>query len=83
MILLIGVSGYFISTAKGKGVEFFNLFEIPAITAELEEGRADLVGEVHELLAILLAVFVVLHALAALKHHFFDKDETLKRMINK
>lgn len=83
LILLIGVSGYFISTAKGKGIEFFNLFEVPAITQALEEDRADLIGEVHEILAITLVVFAVLHAMAALKHHFIDKDETLKRMINK
>lgn len=83
LILSIGISGYFISTAKGKGIEFFTLFEIPAITAPLNEDQADLVGEIHELLAITLISFAVLHALAALKHHFIDKDETLKRMINK
>ncbi|HIO92775.1 MAG TPA: cytochrome b [Leucothrix mucor] len=83
LILLIGVSGYLISTAKGKGIELFSLFEVPAITQALEEGRADLIGEVHEFLAITLIVLVVLHALAAFKHHFIDKDETLKRMINK
>lgn len=83
LILLIGVSGYFISTAKGKGIEFFTLFEVPAITAELEEEFADLIGDAHEIMAIILAIFVVLHAFAALKHHFIDKDETLKRMINK
>ena len=81
LILLIGLSGYFISTAKGKGIEFFTLFEIPAITQSLEEDRADLIGEVHEILAITLIAFAVLHAMAALKHHFIDKDETLKRMI--
>ena len=83
LILLIGVSGYFISTAKGKGIEFFTLFEVPAVTQALEEDRADLIGEVHEILAITLIIFAVLHAMAALKHHFIDKDETLKRMINK
>lgn len=83
LILLIGISGYFISTAKGKGIEFFTLFEVPAITQALEEDCADLIGEVHEILAITLIVFAVLHAMAALKHHFIDKDETLKRMINK
>lgn len=83
LILLIGISGYFISTAKGKSIEFFTLFEVPAITQALEEDRADLIGEVHEILAITLIVFAVLHAIAALKHHFIDKDETLKRMINK
>jgi len=83
LILLIGISGYLISTAKGKGIEFFNFFEIPALTTALEEGRADLIGDAHEMLAITLIVLAVLHAAAALKHHFIDKDETLKRMINK
>jgi cytochrome b561 len=81
LILLIGISGYLISTAKGKGIEFFTLFEVPSILKEIEEERADLIGEAHELMAILLAVFVVLHALAALKHHFIDKDQTLRRML--
>lgn len=80
LILLIGFSGYLISTAKGKSIEFFTLFEVPAITQSLEEDRADLVGEVHEILAITLIVFAMLHAMVALKHHFIDKDETLKRM---
>ena len=87
LILLIGLSGYFISTAKGKGIEFFTLFEVPAITfgiiKPLDEDQVDLLGEVHEILAIILIVFALLHAMAALKHHFIDKDETLKRMLNK
>ena len=87
LILLIGISGYFISTAKGKGIDFFNFFEVPAIPSTilkaLEEDSADLIGEIHEILAITLIVFAALHALAALKHHFIDKDETLLKMINK
>lgn len=82
LILLIGLSGYFISTAKGKSIDFFGWFEVPAITRVAGE-RADLVGEIHEFLAITLIALAVLHAAAALKHHFIDKDETLKRMINK
>ena len=80
-ILLIAVSGYFISTAKGKGIEFFNLFEVPAMMQELKEETVDLVGNAHEIMAISLALLVVLHALAALKHHIIDKDTTLIRMI--
>ncbi len=83
LILLIGLSGYFISTAKGKGIEFFGWFEVPAITQAIEEERADLVGEIHEFLAITLIALAVLHAAAALKHHFIDNDDTLKRMLNK
>lgn len=81
LIFFIALSGYFISTAKGKGIDFFNLFEVPAITAELKEETADLVGNAHEIMAIILAVLVLLHAFAALKHHFIDNDKTLTRMI--
>ena len=82
LIFLIAFSGYFIATAKGKGVEFFNLLEIPAITTEIKEEVADLIGNAHQVMAILLAFLVVLHALAALKHHFINKDKTLTRMLS-
>ena len=81
LILLIGISGYLISTAEGKGIDFFNVFKLPALFSELTEQQAELVGEAHEVMAFLLAFLVVLHASAAIKHHFIDKDETLKRMI--
>lgn len=83
LILLIGFSGYFVSTAKGKGIEFFNWFEVPAINGQIEDSSAELIGSAHEVMAFLLAALVILHALAAFKHHFIDKDETLQRMINK
>ncbi len=81
LILLIGISGYLISTSKGKGVAFFDWFEIPAIYGSLDEQSVDLTGMVHAYLAYLLAALVALHALAALKHHFIDKDKTLQRML--
>jgi len=80
LIFFMGCSGYFIATAKGKGIEFFTLFEVPAMTSEIEENRADMIGSAHEAMAFILAILVILHALAALKHHFYDKDETLRRM---
>jgi cytochrome b561 len=40
-----------------------------------------LVG-VHGLLAWTLMLVVLLHAAAALKHHFFDRDTTLRRMLS-
>ncbi len=81
LILSISISGYFISTAAGKGVGFFGLFKIPAIFTKIEEEKADLIGEAHETMAFILAALVLLHILAALKHHFIDKDQTLRRMI--
>ncbi|EPB8012941.1 cytochrome b [Pseudomonas aeruginosa] len=45
--------------------------------------QADVAGEIHLYLAWALVVFAVLHALAALKHHFVDRDPTLKRMLGR
>jgi cytochrome b561 len=36
---------------------------------------------VHEVLFAVLATVAVVHALAALYHHFWRKDETLRRML--
>ncbi len=74
------VSGYLISTADGRGIEFFGWFEVPALLPA-EKGREDTAGFIHMLLAWGFMAFVGLHASAALKHHFIDKDRTLLRML--
>jgi cytochrome b561 len=83
LIALIGVAGYLVSTSKGKGIDFFNGFEVPAVLGEMEESTADLFASAHEILAYVLAALVILHAAAAVKHHFIDKDNTLKRMLGR
>jgi cytochrome b561 len=35
----------------------------------------------HEALFLALAAIVTVHALAALKHHYLDRDNTLRRML--
>ncbi len=68
-IFLVMISGYLISTAEGRGISVFDLFEIPALITGLPD-QADLAGEVHFYVAWGLVVFAGLHGLAALKHHF-------------
>ncbi len=80
LVILLGISGYLISTAESAPISVFDWFEIPALI-EPFEGQADLAGEIHEWLAYSLMALVGLHALAALKHHFWDRDATLKRML--
>lgn len=81
LIFLIICSGYLISTADGRPIEVFGLFDLPS-AGELFAEQADRAGVVHKFAAYGLIALAVIHALAALKHHFFDKDETLKRMLN-
>lgn len=77
--LLVLVSGYLISTAGGTAVPVFDWFEVPALFNGIER-QESIAGEWHEWLAIALLVLASLHALAALKHHFIDRDSTLRRM---
>ncbi|PIE41520.1 MAG: cytochrome b [Gammaproteobacteria bacterium] len=87
LFLLLAISGYLISTADGRSIAVFNWFEVPALTPVLEqltaiENLEDIAGDIHFYVACILIGLVALHGLAALKHHFLDKDATLKRMLN-
>ena len=81
-LLLFAVmsSGYLISTADGRAIEVFGLFGVPATIVELPD-QADTAGSIHLALAITLVSLAGIHALAALKHHFIDRDQTLRRML--
>ncbi len=66
---------------------WFGLFQVPALFGlnaageGLRAGIADAAMEAHELLAYAAIGLAGLHVLAALKHHFFDKDAVLAHMI--
>ena len=79
LLIMICLSGYFIVTAIGDALAVFSWFEIPAILTT--KNMEDIAGEVHYLLAYLLMVIVFVHILAALKHHFINRDNILNRML--
>jgi len=79
-IFTVLLSGYLISTAEGRGVSVFGLFEIPAMLSGLPN-QADIAGAIHLYVAWGLIIFAGLHGLAAVKHHLIDRDETLKRIV--
>lgn len=81
LVFLIGVSGYMISTADGRAIDVFQWFSIPAYPTSIEN-QEDIAGEVHFYLACTLIALAAAHGVAAIKHHLFDKDETLRRMLN-
>ena len=81
-IFIVLIAGYLISTAEGKGISVFGLFEVPALFAG-SATQADVAGAVHLYVAWALVLAALGHGLAALKHHFIDKDATLKRMLGR
>ena len=80
LVLLIPVTGFLVSTSAGKAVEFFDWFEVPALVV-VGEGLRELAITIHFYCSYGTAALVALHAAAAFKHQFIDRDGTLARML--
>lgn len=80
LILAQPISGWMMSSAANYPVTFFGLFQFPSIVAP-NEGMHETYEEVHEILFTSIVVIAVVHVLAALYHHFIQKDDTLRRML--
>jgi cytochrome b561 len=79
-ILILFFSGYLIVTAKGDPLTVFDWFSIPALLPD-QHGWSDWMGVAHRWSGWLVIILACMHMLAALKHHFIDRDGTLKRML--
>jgi len=82
LLFTLMFSGYLIPTAKGRPIDVFHWFNVPA-TLYGYPHQEDIAGEIHAVLAYVLIGLVVLHAGAALKHHWIDRDRTLLRMLGR
>jgi cytochrome b561 len=79
-LISLFLTGYLISTADGRGIDIFNWLTLPSM-GKWFDNQEDIAGDIHEYLAYVLIAIVVIHAAAAGKHHFINKDSTLKRML--
>lgn len=77
-LFAIPLSGWVMSSASEYPVYFFG-FDLPDFVGK-DKDLAHNAEEIHELLAFILLGFVGLHMAGAFKHHFIDKDATIKRM---
>ena len=73
---LIGMARF---ATAGYKVPFFGLFEV-AFPMDKDEAMNELVGDMHGIIPIVILVLLGIHVLAALYHHFWLKDNTLRRM---
>ena len=74
------VTGYLYATADGRPASIFGVVEVPALP--MAKSLKGTVGWVHEYLSWTVIALASLHGLAALKHHFVDRDDTLRRMVS-
>jgi cytochrome b561 len=80
LLFAVPLTGWMYSSAAGYSVVYLNLLALPDLVGK-DKALADQLKELHETLNWTLLALVGLHAAAALKHHFIDKDTVLLRML--
>ena len=76
----IPLLGWSMSSARNFPVSWFGLVTLPDFVAP-NRAAYEFLHDAHETLAKVLIVVALLHAAAALKHHFIDRDNVLRRML--
>jgi cytochrome b561 len=74
------LSGWLMSSARGFPVSWFGFFTLPDLVPK-NRTLYDALVVTHDVLVWSLGTVAVLHLLAALKHHFVLRDDTLRRML--
>jgi cytochrome b561 len=80
LLLLQPALGLLNTNARGQRVNFYFLGELPPVIGP-DKVLAKQAMAAHELVAYLLMALVVLHAAAALFHHFVRRDNVLDAML--
>lgn len=78
LLVVLMVSGYFITTADGRAIDVFGWFSVTALV--VAPRLEDTAGLVHEWTAYAVMALTGLHSAAALKHRFWDSGRAHRRM---
>lgn len=81
LMIAIPLAGWAMSSIAARPVSFFGLFTVPMLPLGSDKAVGGLFHDLHENGATLLLVLLALHVAGALKHHFIDRDGTLRRML--
>jgi cytochrome b561 len=84
MMIALPLTGWAVASTSTSGIPtmWFGLFEVPSLPGLASVADAqDIAKETHETLGNITILLLLLHVAAALKHHFWDKDDVLKSMI--
>lgn len=80
LMIVMPLSGWAMSSAAGFPVSVFGLFTLPPLMSA-DKDMLDLLKDAHELIAYVIIGMVALHSIAALVHHFYYRDNTLRKML--
>jgi cytochrome b561 len=79
-IVIMPASGFCKSLFAGRPIDMFGLITIGLPDSE-NEAIAGIASSIHFLAGVAISAIILLHIAGALKHHFFDRDPTLLRML--
>ncbi|MFT0533682.1 cytochrome b [Castellaniella hirudinis] len=79
MLIALPLLAWFAISAFGGSPRFWGI-PLPALTTENKDLAKNVIGA-HKLIANIGYGLIGLHALAALKHHYIRRDDTLRRML--
>lgn len=80
LFFAVPLAGWAYSSATGFPIVWFGMIPLPDFVPK-DKALAETLKELHKYLAYGLAALVLAHIGAALKHHFIDRDDILKRML--
>ncbi|MBV8062435.1 MAG: cytochrome b [Nevskia sp.] len=80
LMFTIPLVGWVFSSATGYQVVYLGLVPLPNLVAK-DKLLASALGDIHAGFAWTLFYVLLLHVAAAFKHHFLDRDDTLRRML--
>lgn len=80
LIFALPLSGWIMSSAKNFPVSWFKLVQLPDLVAPNEQLFQQM-RQLHGVLFAVLVVVALLHIAGALKHHFIDRNDVLRRML--
>ena len=80
LIFAMPLTGWMMSSARNFPVSWFNLVQLPDLVRPGRE-TYELMHDLHGTLFAALVCVALLHIAGALKHHFIDKNDVLRRML--
>ena len=80
LLFAVPLTGWTMSSARGFPVSWFGFFQLPDLVPKSRPLYEALLMT-HDTLAWTLVAVATLHVLGALKHHFWHKDDVLRRML--
>jgi cytochrome b561 len=80
VILLMPITGILMSVFGGRPTGVFGLFTIPGLSVP-SQTWGGFFHSFHQILSYIIMGIVALHVLAALRHHFWLRDNVLRGML--